>query len=141
MLLLTFSGWRFHFVKSETKKQLIFVLKLVLYYFYFDKNLLLRFNGWRFHFVKSETKKQIIFVLRKNVLVTLNFFVCVGNNCQRFCTAVSLWKKSDQKANYFNFEKMLLLRVQRPTVSLCKKWDQKTNYFCFEKKRTGLFAL
>ena len=108
-------------------------MKLGLYYFYFDKNLLLRFNGWRFHFVKSETKKQIIFVLRKNVLVTLNFFVCVGNNCQRFCTAVSLWKKSDQKANYFNFEKMLLLRFSGQRFHFVKSETRKQIIFVLRK--------
>jgi hypothetical protein len=79
-----------------------------------------------------------------------NFFVCVGNNCQRFCAAVSLWKKSDQlfKTWYFPFEKkrtglsaFVTLNFfvcvgnncQRfcTAVSLWKKSDQKANYFNF----------
>ena len=135
----------FHFVKSETRKQIIFVLrKNVPAYLHSHFNFFVcegnncqrfcaavslwkksdqLFKTWYFPFEKKRTGLS--------AFVTLNFFVCVGNNCQRFCTAVSLWKKSDQKANYFNFLNVIV-DVQRLTVSLCKKWDQITNYFRFE---------
>ena len=144
----------FHFVKSETRKQIIFVLrKNVPAYLHSHFNFFVcegnncqrfcaavslwkksdqLFKTWYFPFEKKRTGLS--------AFVTLNFFVFVGNNCQRFCTTVWLWKKSDQKATYFNFLNVIT-EVKRSTVSLCKKWDQITNYFRFEKKRTGLFAL
>ena len=144
----------FHFVKSETRKQIIFVLrKNVPAYLHSHFNFFVcegnncqrfcaavslwkksdqLFKTWYFPFEKKRTGLS--------AFVTLNFFVFVGNNCQRFCTTVWLWKKSDQKATYFNFLNVIT-EVQRSTVSLCKKWDEKTNYFRFEKKRTRDFKL
>ena len=111
ILLLRFNGWRFHFVKTY---RLICIRHFKLFCvcfcaavslckksdqktncFRFEKILLLRFNGWRFHFVKTYR------------LICIRHFKLF---CVCFCAAVSLCKKSDQKTNYFRFEKILLLR-------------------------------
>jgi hypothetical protein len=149
-----FKTWYFHFEKKRTCLSAFVTLNFFVFvgnncqrfcttvslwkksdqkatYFNFEKMLLLRFSGRRFHFVKSETRKQIISVLRKNVPAYLHFkLFCL---CQRFCTEVSLCKKSDQKTTYFRFKKMLLLRFSGWRFHFVKSRTRKQLIFVLKK--------